>query len=119
MTNDQDQRIRAALEKIEAARKARGISVRAAAEKIPNISESYWRQFVAGGVSQAGIWIPRIPSLDQLVKMAGAVGVGSEVAQDLGVEEPSAPTTVMGQSELKEIRAQLQAILERLSRIDG
>jgi len=65
MADDSNERIRAALEKIEAARRARGISVRAAAEKIPNISESYWRQLIAGGVSQAGIWVPRIPTTDQ------------------------------------------------------
>lgn len=117
MTTDQNELIRAAVEKIEGARKARNISVRTAVEKIPNISESYWRQFVAGGLTQSGIWIPRIPSVDQVLKMAAAVGMAAEVASDLGTELPEQSEAVIDRSELEQLKTDLIGILERIDRL--
>jgi hypothetical protein len=119
MTEPDNERVRAALDKIETTRKARSISVRTAAGKLHSISESYWRQLVAGGVHQNGVWVPRIPTEEQLLKMAAAVGVSSEIARDLGVDESAlAPQeTVVDRAELEELRAQLESILNRIDKI--
>ncbi len=84
----QEELIRQALEKIERARDRQGISIRRAAERAPKISEGYWRQLVAGGTSQSGVWIPRLATVDQVLKMASAVGIADEIATDLGISTP-------------------------------
>lgn len=110
-----DTLIRQALDKIEAARKRRGISIRDAAAKVQNISEGYWRQFMAGGVMQSGIWVPKTPTVEQVLKMAAAVGVAAEVAQDMGVEPPDGvQETVIDRTELEQLRADIAGILERI-----
>ncbi len=84
----QEELIRQALEKIERARDRQGISIRRAAERAPKISEGYWRQLVAGGTSQSGVWIPRLATVDQVLKMASAVGIADEIVAHLGDELP-------------------------------
>jgi len=106
---------RRALDKIEDARKRRGMSVREAAGQVQHISEGYWRQFVAGGVKQSGIWVPKVPTPDQLVKMAAAVGIADEIAADLGVTPPESST--YDRDELRELRDQLNSILDRIEEI--
>lgn len=110
-----DTLIRQALDKIEATRKRRGISVRDAAGQVQHISEGYWRQFVAGGVKQSGIWVPKIPTPEQLVKMAAAVGIADEIAENLGVAPPQ--EAVYDADELRELRDQLNTILDRIEEI--
>lgn len=85
------------------------MSVREAAGRVRNISEGYWRQFVAGGVKQSGIWVPKTPTPEQLVKMAAVVGIGDEIAAEFGVAKP--PPDV---DELRELREQLNAIIDRI-----
>ncbi|HWD83307.1 MAG TPA: hypothetical protein VG497_30615 [Kribbella sp.] len=110
-----DTLIRQALDKIEVTRKQRGISVRDAAAQVQHISEGYWRQFVAGGVKQSGIWVPKTPTPEQLVKMAAAVGIGDEIADTLGVAKPEPPSYDL--DELQELRGQLNSILDRIEEI--
>lgn len=110
-----DTPIRSALDKIEAARKRRGMSVRDAAGQVQHISEGYWRQFVAGGVKQSGVWVPKTPTPAQLVKMATAVGIGDEIADDLGVAKPEASSYDI--DELRALRGQLNTILDRIEEI--
>lgn len=118
MTEPPDENdLKAALEKIEAVRKARGISVRTATSRVTNISESYWRQFVAGGVQQNGIWIPRSPNLDQVLKMAGAIGIAAEVAEELNVEVPPEQPAAISRSELEEMQRIVTEMLEKLNKL--
>lgn len=105
---------RQALDRIETARRQQGISVREAAGRVRNISEGYWRQFVAGGVKQSGIWVPKIPTPEQLVRMAAAVGIGKEIAAEFGVATPPPDYDV---DELRELRAQLNAIIDKIEEI--
>jgi len=113
MTSTDDALIRQSIDKIEDARKRRGISVREAASNIRGISEGYWRQFVAGGVKQSGIWVPKTPTPEQLVKMASAVGIGGEVASDLGVE----PLADLDLDRLDALEQMLEAALAELNRL--
>lgn len=108
-----DTAVRRAIEKVEAARKRRGISVREASGRVHNISEGYWRQFVAGGVKQSGVWVPKTPTPEQVVRMATAVGIGPEIADDLGLESPEPP----GMDELDAIEELLQSALAELNRL--
>jgi hypothetical protein len=70
---------------VERHRKRSRMSLRAAADRA-GISESTWRQLVAGGVNVAGRWVNRMPRRDQVLDMAMAVGCLEEAATALGAE---------------------------------
>ncbi len=70
---------------VEKNRKKLRISLRTAAERA-GLSESTWRQLVAGGVNVAGRWVNRVPRRDQVLDMALAVGCLDEAAEALGAD---------------------------------
>lgn len=73
----------ALVEIVEERRKRARISLRAAADRA-GISESTWRQLVAGGVNAGGRWVNRTPRRDQVLDMAVAVECLDEVAAAIG-----------------------------------
>lgn len=79
---------------VEEQRKKARVSLRAAADRA-GISESTWRQLVAGGLNVAGRWVNRTPRRDQVLDMAIAVGCIDEVATAIG----AAPDEVMAARE--------------------
>lgn len=72
---------------IEGGREDREMSIREAAGRA-GIHESYWRQIVAGGVHQGGVWVARNPTKRTLLAMARAVGVELEVRAAMGEKTP-------------------------------
>lgn len=70
---------------VEKNRKRSRMSLRAAADRA-GLSESTWRQLVAGGVNVAGRWVNRLPRRDQVLDMALAVGCLDEAATAMGAE---------------------------------
>lgn len=70
---------------VETHRKRSRMSLRAAADRA-GLSESTWRQLVAGGVNVAGRWVNRVPRRDQVLDMALAVGCLDEAAEALGAD---------------------------------
>lgn len=71
---------------VEKNRKKLRISLRTAAERA-GLSESTWRQLVAGGVNVGGKWVNRVPRRDQVLDMALAVECLDEAVTALGAKE--------------------------------
>jgi hypothetical protein len=71
---------------VEKNRKRMRISLRLAAERA-GISESTWRQLVAGGVNVGGKWVNRTPRRDQVLDMALAVECLEEAVTALAAGE--------------------------------
>lgn len=81
--NDQHQEaVRVLAKIIEPRRKQQRISLRDASDRA-GMSEATWRQLVAGGVNQSGVWVDRIARRDQLLDMAQAVDCLHKVATEI------------------------------------
>lgn len=113
-----DQQVQRVLQRIEAERLRRGLSVRRAAARTPRISEGYWRQLVNGGMKQSGVWVPRVATTQQLLWMATAVGLGREIAEELGVKPPEDGSVSVDRRKLQEFREVLSDALRRLDELE-